>query len=103
VINALTTHLATTSTADARSPLLDQIARRADVNRDGNVTSAEFSNFLSGLMESLEAEARNTAADPQTASTVPAPSTPELLKTVSSPSAAADALRRAIAAASKER
>ena len=103
MINALTTHLATTGTDNARSPLIDQLARRADANRDGNVTSAEFNNFLSGLMESLEADRREPAAQPTTASTATVPGATELLKTASSPSAAADALRRAIAAASKER
>lgn len=103
MINALTTHLATTGTENARSPLIDQLARRADANRDGNVTSAEFSHFLSGLMESIEAETREPAAQPPAASAATVPGAPELLKTASSPSAAADALRRAIAAATKER
>jgi hypothetical protein len=40
-----------------RSQLVEQLARRVDTNRDGQVTSAEFSNFLSGLMQSLDEEA----------------------------------------------
>lgn len=42
--------------ATERSPLVDQLARKVDGNRDGQVTSAEFSNFLSSLMQSLDHE-----------------------------------------------
>lgn len=55
-INSLTHPIATNGTETVRSPLLEQIARRADVNRDGTVTNSEFSEFLSGLMKSLEEE-----------------------------------------------
>lgn len=48
-----------TGAAD-RSQLVEQLVRRVDTNRDGQVTSAEFSNFLSSLMQSLDEE---TAAD----------------------------------------
>ena len=44
-----------TNSAD-RSQLVEQLARRVDANRDGQVTSAEFSNFLSSLMQSLDQE-----------------------------------------------
>lgn len=37
-----------------RSPLVDQLARRADADHDGQVTSAEFASFLSELMQSLD-------------------------------------------------
>jgi hypothetical protein len=40
--------------ATERSPLVDQLARKVDTNRDGEVTSAEFSSFLSSLMQSLD-------------------------------------------------
>lgn len=42
--------------APDRSQLIDQLARRVDTNRDGQVTSGEFSTFLSGLMQSLDKE-----------------------------------------------
>ncbi len=38
-------------------PLVDQLAKRADTNRDGQVSNTEFSQFLATLMESLEAGA----------------------------------------------
>lgn len=33
------------------TPLIDQLAKRADVNRDGKVSSAEFSDFLTSLLD----------------------------------------------------
>lgn len=50
--------------ATDRSQLVEQLARRVDVNRDGQVTSAEFSNFLSGLMKSLDEDAAATPPVP---------------------------------------
>ena len=51
-MNALTSG---TGGAD-RSQLVEQLARRVDVNHDGKVTSAEFASFLSSLMQSLDEE-----------------------------------------------
>jgi hypothetical protein len=55
VINSMNPLISSTSTTE-RSPLVEQLARKVDGNRDGQVTSAEFSNFLSSLMQSLDSE-----------------------------------------------
>jgi hypothetical protein len=55
VITNINAALTGTGTADG-SQLVEQLARRVDTNRDGQVTSAEFSSFLSGLMQSLDTE-----------------------------------------------
>lgn len=46
----------TATSATERSPLMEQLGRRIDTDRDGQVTSAEFSSFLTGLMKSLDDE-----------------------------------------------
>jgi len=60
------------SGATDRSQLIDQLARRVDTNRDGQVTSGEFSTFLSGLMQSLDKEQSSyrTQSDPASAQPV---------------------------------
>jgi hypothetical protein len=55
VINNMNPLIANTGTTE-RSSLVEQLARRADGNRDGQVTSAEFSTFLANLMQSLDSE-----------------------------------------------
>lgn len=50
------------SASTDRSQLAEQLARRSDSNRDGQVTSAEFSAFLTGLMQSLDSEHASDAA-----------------------------------------
>lgn len=55
--------------APDRSQLIDQLARRVDTNRDGQVTSGEFSTFLSGLMQSLDKEQSSYRTDAAPAST----------------------------------
>lgn len=100
MINSLTQHL---STGNAQSPLLDQLSRRADADRDGTVSTAEFSAFLTSLVQSLDdetAQAKQAAASEPVAQPVtPAPSP------TGSPSAKAmaSALRTAIAAVREER
>jgi hypothetical protein len=59
VITNINAALSGTGTTE-RSQLVEQLARRVDTNRDGQVTSAEFSNFLSGLMQSLDSELEST-------------------------------------------
>lgn len=56
-----TTPLPTSSNITERSPLLDQLARKIDTNRDGQLTSGEFSEFLAGLMQSLDDEQRSAS------------------------------------------
>jgi len=55
VINSMSPLVSSTG-ATERSPLVEQLARRVDGNRDGQVTSAEFSSFLADLMQSLDGE-----------------------------------------------
>ena len=64
-----------------RSQLIDQLARRVDANRDGQVTSGEFSTFLSGLMQSLDQEqsSNRTEVAPSLASAHPVDSSTILL------------------------
>lgn len=50
-----------------RSQLVEQLARRVDTNRDGQVTSNEFSTFLSSLMQSLDQEQTSTRTQPDPA------------------------------------
>jgi hypothetical protein len=71
VINNMSPHVSSTG-ATERSPLVEQLARKADGNRDGQVTSAEFSSFLSSLMASLDQElsvdsGTNSSANPAVA------------------------------------
>ncbi len=91
--------------ADAQSPL-EQLARRADVNRDGQVSNPEFAGFLSDLMQSLDREQAATPA-PQSAEPATRPLDLSRLeaKDIPAPSPAASAalLRAAVLAASKER
>ena len=58
--------------ATDRSQLINQLARRVDSNRDGQVTSGEFSTFLSGLMQSLDKKqsSHRTQSDPTSAEPV---------------------------------
>lgn len=62
------THSPAATDATARSPLMEQLARRVDADRDGQVTSAEFSSFLAGLMQSLDNE-QGAATSPASAPT----------------------------------
>lgn len=63
-------------TVGERSPLIDQLARRADANRDGQITRAELDNFLSDLTRALDSELerhRAAAGDPPPAATSTTP------------------------------
>jgi hypothetical protein len=55
VINSMNPLISSAGTTE-RSQLTEQLARKVDGNRDGQVTSAEFSSFLSSLMQSLDGE-----------------------------------------------
>ncbi len=70
MITNINAALSGTGSAD-KSQLVEQLARRVDTNRDGQVTSAEFSSFLSELMQSLDtdvASAHQAAGPAQAAS-----------------------------------
>jgi len=70
VINSTPSFTATSATE--RSPLVEQLARRADADRNGQVTSAEFSSFLEGLMQSLnDDQVSTTPSAPPPAASVP--------------------------------
>ncbi|MEO7191684.1 MAG: hypothetical protein ABI051_11580 [Vicinamibacterales bacterium] len=48
------------ASASALAPLVEQIAKRADANKDGNVSTSEFAQFLTDLLT------RTTAATSRT-------------------------------------
>jgi hypothetical protein len=76
VINSMNPHISGAG-ATERSPLTEQLARKVDGNRDGRVTSAEFSSFLTSLMESLDGElTSHRASDPAAPSPVAADASP---------------------------
>ncbi|MEO8084647.1 MAG: EF-hand domain-containing protein [Ardenticatenales bacterium] len=73
------------------APLAERIMKRADVNRDGNVTSGEFSDFLTKLSASLEAALAAAARQHKTsapAAPAPAPAAPLPSGTISASKAA---------------
>jgi hypothetical protein len=79
VINSMNP-LISSAGATERSQLTEQLARRVDGNRDGQVTSAEFSNFLSSLMQSLDGElASHRESNPAAPSPAAAEPSPALL------------------------
>jgi hypothetical protein len=88
------------SAADSaeKSPLLEQLARKADANHDGTLTSAEFTAFLSTLTKSLDDDGKQPAAerpgDPST--NVHASVALPALARPTTPAVAIEALRRAI-------
>jgi len=55
--NAIGSHVSK-SAATELSPLVEKLAKKADTNRDGQVTSSEFQEFLAGLMKSIEENQR---------------------------------------------
>jgi hypothetical protein len=58
-VNAVASHLSSSKAATELSPLVEQLAKRADANRDGKVTSAEFMEFLTKLTASLDDDAKS--------------------------------------------
>lgn len=73
-VNNTASHLS--SATNKLAPLAERIIKRADVNRDGNVTSEEFSDFLSKLSASLAAELPAAKAHQASAPAVPAAAPP---------------------------
>jgi hypothetical protein len=51
--------LDSTSATNGVSPLIDQIARRVDANGDGNISTSEFSSFLTNLLQSISQVAQH--------------------------------------------
>jgi len=76
---------AVTGTRDLE-PLVKQLARRADVNRDGQVSSEEFAQFLTD--QAGQAAASKTA--PASIGTIHAAPTEQPMATVLDPLATAD-------------
>jgi len=95
-INSLSSHLKSETETSKLAPLAERVMKRADVNRDGDVTSAEFSDFLSKLSASLEAELPAPRAHQATMPAAPA-SVPPVPAASSTISASAAAMLRLVA------
>jgi hypothetical protein len=70
VINTLHTVTASPKGLGQDSPLTQQIAKRADANGDGTVSSAEFSLFMQELLARLDAPAEPKSASPSSGAPV---------------------------------
>ena len=95
MINSL--HSSAAATSSERSPLIEQLVRRADADRDGQLTTAEFSAFLEGLVQSLDrdqAAARPDAPAEPTAAAVSSPAPVDIAAALSRARAASQ-LRQA--------
>ena len=102
-VNSIASHLSSKGSAAELAPLVEQLAKRADTNRDGKVSSAEFSDFLTKLMQSIDDEhgagtGQAQPSGPSSAGPIPVPST-----NVPVPASAAAAIRAIVAAVVKER
>lgn len=104
-VNAVASHLPSSKAATEVAPLVEQLAKRADANRDGKVTSAEFMEFLTELTSSLDGDAKSggnlASSNASALSWLGGTQAP-----ASSPSAgvpAAAAVRALVAALAKER
>lgn len=65
MISTVNTLTSTTTAASDLAPLVKQLAKRADLNKDGQVSTTEFSQFLTGLLESITtAGSGTTKRDP---------------------------------------
>ncbi len=69
MINA--THTTTATPAGDESRLVEQLARRADTDGNGRVSSDELTRFLSDLMRSLDDELATEARTPAASSSAP--------------------------------
>ena len=56
--------------------LVEQLARKADANRDGQVSTSEFAQFLVGLLQQTTGSATSTTSTTSTATTTPIADTP---------------------------
>ena len=101
-ITNILSHLESPGGKDALAPVANRLTRRADVNRDGNVSSAEFRDFLSKLAAALDAPTPTDA--PTTQQThAPATMTPPVASGPSMPASTVNALRALAAAMAKVR
>ena len=57
MINSVNNPTTAQRPASDLTPLVDRLAKRADINRPGQAGSAEFSGLLTDLVRSLDAEA----------------------------------------------
>lgn len=92
----------TATSATERSPLMEQLGRRVDANRDGQVTSAEFANFLEGLTQALDAEQTHTASSAMPAPAAGAQTLP-VQEPVMTPAQASALLRQAFEPVTRSR
>lgn len=99
-VHSVTSQLAADKTTAPLASLVERLASRVDVNRDGNVTSREFSEFLGQLNASLDRESASQA-DPATAPRAGTASVP--VPEAASLAAAAARLRALVAAVEEDR
>ena len=88
---------------DALAPVANRLSRRADVNRDGNVSSAEFRDFLSKLAAALDAPTPSEAATHQQTHAPATMTRPVAASGSSMPASTVNALRALAAAMGKVR
>jgi hypothetical protein len=102
-ITNIVNHLESKTHTRTMAPLVDRLAKRADVNRDGNVSSAEFCDFLAKLTDSMDGNASTgtQAAEQTAASSALAPT--RLPSGSSAPASTMDALRALTSALAKVR
>ena len=102
-ITNILSHLESPGGKDALAPVANRLTRRADVNRDGNVSSGEFRDFLSKLAAALDStvptDAPTAQQGPPPAAVIP----PALSSGSSMPASTMNALRALAAAVAKVR
>jgi hypothetical protein len=101
--NSIARHLSSKGAAAELAPLVEQLAKRADSNRDGKVSSSEFNDFLTKLMQSIDDEHGTTAEGTERPGTTATGPVPVASASVQTPASAASAIRAIVAAVSKER
>ena len=107
-VNAIASHLPTRGVASELAPLLQQLAKKADTNRDGQVSSTEFTDFLGKLMQSLDESQRvasgsPTSSEPSAAAPIPVSTSSAVPLPIPTQTAGAAAIRAIVASLSKER
>jgi hypothetical protein len=74
VMNTLNSLNTNKTTGADLTQLVEQLARKADLNRDGQVSTSEFAQFLVNLLQGTSGAASSTGTTtPQTPATNPAP------------------------------
>jgi hypothetical protein len=78
VINSINNSASAPRQSAELTPLVDRLAKQADVNRRGQAGSAEFSGVLTDLVRSLDADTKVASVDASSAPVhkAPAPALP---------------------------